>query len=55
MPAIVISAAVAIAIITFMVWGDGGPLWKNWLSQLGVILAILAVGGTIVWVSTYGN
>lgn len=44
-----------VVVVTLMVWGDDGKLWKNWLGQLGVLALILAVGGAIVWVSTYGN
>lgn len=50
-----IIAVVVIAVLTFMVWGDDGPFWKNFLMQawIGVIIIAVVVVGT--WVSTYGN
>lgn len=55
MVAIALTAIVVVAVIAFMVWGDDGPMWKNWLTQAGVIAAIVAIGGVIVWVAEYGS
>lgn len=50
-----IISVIVIAVLTFMVWGDDGPFWKNFLIQAWIGVVIIGVIAVGMWVSTYGN
>lgn len=46
---------VFLAVVAFMCWGDDGPLWKNMGQGIAVFAGLAAIGGAIIWVSSYGT
>lgn len=55
MIAIALTVIVGIAVTVWMVWGDDGPLWQNWLTMVGFITVLCGGAAVFIWVAEYGG